>query len=119
MSIKCNLEIISAFKEVKFPKTKAELLSIAEAKNDLCEASIIALNQLDDKTFNSLDEVCSNVKIACTLEIYDVLKGFKFPADRDAILKYMDTKDCSKLAIQKINELHPGIEFYGISDICK
>lgn len=119
MSIHCNLEIISAFKEIQFPKTKNELLLIAETKDDISEASTIALNKLDNKTFESLDEVCSNVKIVCDLEIFDALKEFRFPASKSEIMKHMEEKNCSKLAIQKIDELHPDIVFNDISDVCK
>jgi len=113
------MEIISAFKEIRFPKTKSELLLIAETKDDISEASTIALNRLDDRTFNSIDEICSNVKIVCDLEIYDALREFKFPASKEEIRKYMESRNCSKLAIQKMDELHPDIVFNDISDVCK
>jgi hypothetical protein len=119
MSIQCNLEIIELLKKTQFPKSKNEILQIAISKNNLSEASIIALNNLEDKIFNSIDDVCANVKIVCNLEIFEVLRDYSFPARRDEILKFMEEAKASKLALQKIHELHPDITFNNIEDICK
>ncbi len=119
MSILCNFEIINLLKETNFPISKKEVLLLAQQKKNLSEASIIALNKLKDTTFNSIDEICSNVKIICDLEIYDILKNFKFPGKKSDILNYIKETEISELAAQKINELHPEIVFNSIEDVCK
>ena len=88
MTIYCNREIIEAFKDLTFPKTKRELILIAENIPELSEASNIALNKLEDKSFITLDAVCENVKIVCDLEIHDALKDIKFPATKKDILSH-------------------------------
>ncbi|MCL5070933.1 MAG: DUF2795 domain-containing protein, partial [Actinobacteria bacterium] len=69
MRIRCNREILSALKDIEFPKTKNQILALAETKNDICEASVIMLNKLENRTYHSIDEVCENVKVICNLEL--------------------------------------------------
>jgi hypothetical protein len=119
MTIYCNREIISAFKDVGFPKTKKELIQIANRMDDLSEASNIALNNLEDKTFEDLDEVCENVKIVCDLEIHAALKDLTFPASKYKIMDYIRSRDCSATVIQTLDDLPDEIIFKSIDDICK
>jgi len=119
MTIYCNREIIIAFKDVKFPKTKKELIQIANRMEDLSEASNIALNNLEDKAFKDLDEVCENVKIVCDLEIHDALKDLTFPATKYKIMEYITSRNFSATVIQTLDDLPDGIVFNSIDDICK
>ncbi len=119
MTIYCNREIISAFKDVEFPKTKKELIQIANRTEDLSEASNIALNNLEDRTFKDLDEVCKNVKIVCDLEIRDALKDITFPATKYKLMEYVTSRNCSATVIQTLDDLPGEIVFKSIEDICK
>ena len=119
MTIYCNREIISAFKDVEFPKTKKELIQIANRMDELSEASNIALNKLKDKIFKDLDEVCENVKIVCDIEIHEALEDLTFPATKYKIMDYIRSRKCSATAFQTLNELPDEIVFKSIDDICK
>ena len=119
MTIYCNREIIEAFKEIAFPKTKGELILAAENMPELSEASNIALNKLEEKTFKTLDEVCENVKIVCDIEIHDALKDLKFPATKKDILTHAGTKNCSLTVMETLDGLPDEIVYNTISDICR
>jgi hypothetical protein len=119
MSIYCNKEIMAALKGEKFPKSKNELINIAENYSNLSEASIIALNRLDEKVYKSLDDVCENIKIVCNLEIRDALKKIIYPVNKSEIMSYIENKNFSSIVVKTLDELPDDIIFNDISDICK
>ena len=119
MAIYCNKEIMSALKGERFPKSKNEIIKIAENYTDISEASIIALNKLEERVYKSLDEVCENIKIVCNLEIRDALKQIIYPVNKSEIMNYIKNKNCSDIVVKTLDELPEGIIFNCISDICK
>ena len=119
MAIYCNKEIMSALKGERFPKSKNEIINIVINYPDISEASIIALNRLDGRVYESMDDVCENIKIVCNLEIRDALKQIIYPVTRSEIMNYVKNKNCSDIVIKTLDELPEGIIFNGISDICK
>ncbi|MCX6383299.1 MAG: DUF2795 domain-containing protein [Actinobacteria bacterium] len=119
MRIYCNREIFSALNGMSFPKTKNEILSIAKVNNDICEASIISLNKIEEKVYYSIDEICENIKIVCDLELRSALKKIKFPATKSEILKKFKNKSYPYSIIEAINELPENLVYNNLSDICK
>ena len=119
MKVYCNREILSALKDINFPKEKSEILDIAKYQMDICEASIITLNQLDEKIFYSLDEVCKNVKIICSLELRNALKKVKFPVTKNDIIKYLKSKKYPDSIIDTTDGLPDDIVYRNISEICE
>ena len=95
MKIYCNREILSSLGGISFPKTKNEILSIAQVSKGISEASIICLNKIEDKVYYSIDEICENIKIVCSLELREALKKIKFPATKDEIIKKFKNKNYS------------------------
>ena len=119
MKVYCNREILSALKDINFPKKKSEILDIAKYQMDISEASIITLNQLDEKIFYSLDEVCNNVKIICSLELRNAIKKVKFPATKEDIIKYLKSRKCPDSIIDTTEGLPDDIVYNSISEICE
>ena len=119
MSIYCNREILTVFKDTDLPKSKSELIFIAKTKQDISEASIISLNQLEDKIFGTLEEICENIKITCTLGIYDALKDLAYPATGKEIMQHAKMKNSLINVIKELEELPEDITFKSIDDICK
>ena len=60
MTIYCESELLDALKEIIFPKTKYEIISALEKVEDIDEAFVIALDELEDKIYNSISEICDN-----------------------------------------------------------
>jgi hypothetical protein len=118
MKIYCNREILSALSGIGFPKTKNEILYIAEVSNDISEASIICLNKIEDKVYYSIDEICENIKIVCNLELRSALEKIKFPVTKSEIIKKLKNKNYSLSIINAIEELPENQVFNSISDIC-
>jgi hypothetical protein len=118
MKIYCNIEIYSALKSIDFPKTKNEILSIAEDSNDISEASIIFLNKIEDKIYYSIDEICENIKIVCSKELSDALKEIEFPVTKSEIIKKLHNKNYPPSVSEAIEELPEDQVFNSISDIC-
>jgi len=118
MKIYCNIEILSALSGISFPKTKNEILYIAEVSNDISEASIICLNKIEDKVYYSIDEICENIKIVCNLELRNALEKIKFPVSKSEIIKKFKNKNYSISIINAIEELPENQVFNSISDIC-
>lgn len=119
MAIYCNREIKAALKDVEFPNTKSKIISFAENNKGISEASIIALNKLEEKIYQTLDDVCENIKIICNLEVIDALKEISFPTTKNEIMNYIAEKNYSDIVIKSLDELPDDIIFNGISDICK
>ena len=119
MAIYCNREIMSVLKEEIFPKSKSEIINIVKNYSNISEASIIALNKLDERVYKSLDDVCENVKIVCNLEIRDALKQIIYPVTKIEIMNYIKNKNCSDIVNKALDELPEDIIFNGLSDICK
>jgi hypothetical protein len=119
MDLYCNREIISALKDVEFPKTKSEIISLVGNNQEISEASTIALNNLEEKLYKTLDEVCENVKIICNSEVTKALKEIKFPTTKKEIIEYIGFHNYSDIIIKTLDDLPDGVTFNGISDICK
>ena len=119
MALYCNREIISALKDVEFPRTKSEIISLIGNSKEISEASTISLNNLDEKLYETLDEVCENVRIICNSEVRRALKKIKFPATKNEIMEYIRFHNYSDIIIKTLDDLPDGITFNGISDICK
>ena len=119
MALYCNREIISALKDVKFPKTKSEIISLIGNSKEISEASTIALNNLDEKLYETVDEVCENIRIICDVDVTRALEKIKFPATKNEIMEYVRLHNYSDLIIMTLDDLPDGIIFDGIFDICK
>ena len=119
MAIFCNREIMDAVKDIEFPKKKAELIAYINKNKNISEASKIALNKLEDKVYNTIEEICDNVKIACDLEIKEALSEMYFPCNRDDILDYVRMRNYSEFVVKSLEDLPEGYTFANISDICK
>ena len=119
MKIYCNREIMSALSRIGFPKTKNEILSIAKVNDAISEASIICLNKIEDKVYYSIDEICENIKIVCSLELRSALEKIKFPTDKSEIMKKFENKNYSLSIINAIEELPENQVFNSIDDICQ
>jgi hypothetical protein len=119
MKVYCNREILSALKDINFPKGKSEILDIAKYQTDISEASIITLNQIDEKIFYSLDEICKNVKIICSLELRRALKKVKFPLTKSDIIKYLKSKKYPDSVIDTTEDLADDITYKSIAEICE
>jgi len=118
MKIYCHREILSALSKISFPKTKNEILYLAEVSNDISEASTICLNKIEDKVYYSIDEICENIKIVCNLELRNALEKIKFPVSKSEIIKKFKNKNYSISIINAIEELPENQVFNSISDIC-
>lgn len=119
MKVHCNREILSALKDIKFPKAKSEILDMAKYQMDISEGSIITLNQLDEKIFYSLDDICNNIKIICSLELRRALGKIKFPATKNAIIEYLKLRKYSNTLIDTADDLPDDIVYSSISEICE
>ena len=119
MKIYCSREILSSLSGIRFPKTKNEILSIAEVSNDISEASIVCLNKIDDKVYYSIDEICENIKIVCNLELRNALEKIKFPVTKSEIIEKFKNKDYSLSIMNAVEELPENIVFKSISDVCQ
>jgi hypothetical protein len=119
MKVYCNREILSALKDIKFPKVKSEIIDTAKYQMDISEASIITLNQLDEKIFYTLDEVCNNVKIICSLELRRALETIKFPVIKSDIIEYLKSKKYPDRIIDTTDGLSDDIVYSSISEICE
>ena len=119
MPIFCNREIIDALRSIRFPKSKDEILHHINGKNNVSEASGIALNKLENKIYYSNDEICENIKIVCDLEIRDALQEMNFPATKNDILDYVRFRNFSEFVLNSIEDLPEEYSFEGIADICK
>lgn len=119
MKVYCNREILSALKDIKFPKAKSEILDMAKYQMDISEAAIITLNHLDEKIFYSLDDICDNVKIICSLELRRALEKIKFPVTKSEIIEYLKLKKYSDMVIDTADGLPDDIVYRNISEICE
>lgn len=76
------------------------------------------MNKLEDKIYCSLDEICDNIKIVCSLELINVLKKMKFPITKNDIIKYLREKNYSNSVIDAVEDLSEEVVYKSISDIC-
>jgi len=118
MAIFCNREIMDAIKGIDLPKEKTGIINYINKNSNISEASKIALNKLDDKVYNSTDEICENVKIICDLEVRAALEEMDLPADKNEILDYVRFRNFSEFVVQSLENLPDGYTFNDISDIC-
>ena len=119
MSIFCNMEIMSALKGIKFPKTKSGIISYLEKSSDISEASLISLNRLKNKSYRNIDETCENIKIVCNLEIRDAIKDMPFPASKSDVMDFVRFRNFSDFVIKSLDIIPENYTFKGVSDICK
>jgi len=66
-----------------------------------------------------MDEVCENRSIVCSLEVYSVLQGLEYPADRKAILAYAESRGATEMAMGDLEQLPRGHKYGSIGDICR
>ena len=118
MAIFCNTEIMGALRSIRLPKSKDEILAHI-SDNNISEASGIALNKLENKTYYTSDEICKNIKIVCDIEIRHALQEMDFPATKNDILDYVRFRNYSDFVINSIEALPDEYKFEGIADICK
>ena len=102
MAIFCNREIVDALKSIRFPKSKKAILKLIDS--NISEASMIALNKLENKIYYSNDEICENIKIVCDLEIRNALMEMEFPLTKNDHKPFTD-QDYDKLNRILKNEL--------------
>ncbi len=117
MAIFCNREIIDAIKSIRFPKSKKDILKLID--NNISEASVIALNKLENKIYQRNDEICENIKIVCDLEIRNVLMEMDFPVTKNDILDYVRFRNHSDFVVSSIEALPDKYKFERIADICR
>ena len=117
MAIFCNREIVDALKSIRFPKSKKAILKLIDS--NISEASMIALNKLENKIYYSNDEICENIKIVCDLEIRNALMEMEFPLTKNDILDYVRFRNHSDFVVSSLEALPDKYKFEGISDICR
>lgn len=118
MAIFCNREIIDALKSIRFPKSKDDILKYID-NNNISEASMIALNKLENKIYRGNDEICENIKIVCDLEIRNALMEIDFPVTKNDILDYVRFRNHSDFVVSSLEALPDKYKFEGIADICR
>jgi len=80
---------------------------------------IIALNQLQEGVqYRNMDVVCENTSIVCSLEVYSALQGLGYPADKNAILAYAESRGATEMAMEDLERLPRGHKYRNIGDIC-
>lgn len=118
MAIYCSRDVFEALEGLTFPADKRKVISHASAQN-APEAVIIALNRLEEGVqFQNMDEVCENTSIVCSLEVYSALQGLEYPADKNAILAYAQSKDATEMVMEDLKRLPRGHKYRSIADIC-
>jgi len=101
-----------------FPATKEQVISYALG-HGAPESVVVALNQLaDNVVFLDVGAICENVSIACSLDVYQALEGFPFPAQRGKILEYARAKGATPAALAALSELAEGHTYGSIAEIC-
>lgn len=55
----------------------------------------------------------------CSEEIFEALSGFRFPADKEAVIGHATRKGGSKRAIEALKQLEAGVQFGDVGAICK
>ena len=119
MAIYCSRDVFEALEGLTLPANKQKIISHASAQ-DAPEAVIIALNRLQEGVqYQNMDEVCENTSIVCSLEVYSVLQGLKYPADKNAILAYAESRGATEMAMEDLKRLPRGHKYRSIGDICR
>ena len=118
MAIYCSRDVFEALEGLTLPADKQKIISHASAQ-DAPEAVIIALNRLQEGVqYQNMDEVCENTSIVCSLEVYSVLQGLKYPAHKKAILAYAESRGATEMAMDDLERLPRGHKYRNIGDIC-
>jgi len=118
MAIYCSRDIFEALEGLAFPADKRKIISHASAQG-ASEAVVIALNRLEEGVqFHNMDQVCENTSIVCSLEVYSALQGLEYPADKNAILAYAESKGATEMAVEDLKRLPRGHKYGSIGDIC-
>jgi len=110
---------MDAIKDLKLPESKTKIISYIDKNAEISEASRIALNKLENRTYGSKDEICENVRIVCDLEIRDALSEMSYPATKEGILEHVKMRESSEFVIKSLEDLPDGFTYNSISDICK
>ncbi len=118
MAISCSPDVFRSLEGIEFPADKGKLLRHASA-HGASEAVVVALNQLEEGVYyKGIDEICSNVSIVCSLEVYYALEGLDYPADKGKILSYARVHDASEVALKELQRLPSGHAYKGIDEVC-
>jgi hypothetical protein len=118
MGIHCASPVFEALEGLRFPASKQKIISHACASGAR-EAVVIALNHLQEGVqYQNVSQVCENASIACSVEIYGLLQGLEYPADREAILAYAESKGASETAIGPLRQLPQRLRYGSIAEIC-
>jgi hypothetical protein len=119
MVLFCSSDLFQALDGLAFPASKEEIVAYAEDR-DALEASIVALNQLQEGVlYEDIGAICDNVKVVCILELYRFLEAFPFPGDREKLLAFAEEKGASEVTVAILEELPEGYAFRGIGEICE
>lgn len=118
MAIYCSRDVFEALEGLTFPTDKRKIISRASAQG-ASEAVIIALNRLEEGVqFQNMDEVCENTSIVCSLEVYSALQGLEYPANKNAILAYAQSRGATEMAVEDLKRLPRGHKYSSIGEIC-
>ena len=60
LSIYCEGDLLFGLKKITFPKTKDEIIAAIEKIEEVSKASLIALDELEDKVQSSMSQICEN-----------------------------------------------------------
>jgi hypothetical protein len=118
MALYCSRELSEALEGIKFPATKAQIVSHA-THGDASEAALISLNSLPDGVeFSDIGAVCDNVSIVCSLDVYRALEGIRFPATKAEVLAYAVNRNAPESALAALRALLPRHRYLSISEVC-
>jgi hypothetical protein len=119
MGLYCSRDMFAALDGIHFPATKEDILDFAELK-DAQEAVVVALNELkDDAVYNDIEEVCENVRIACNLEIMQIMARAPFPAKREQLVDFVKRQDCQKYVVEAVEALPGEYTFENVDAACE
>ena len=110
---------MAALKDIDFPKSKSGVIPYIEKSSNINEASLISLNELEDRIYHTIDKVCENIKIECNQEIRAMLIEMKFPATKNDIIDYARFRNFSDFVIISLEKLPDSYTFKNISEVCK
>jgi len=118
MALYCSREIFQALEGLAFPSSKEQIISHA-TERDAPEAVVISLNSLPDgSSYESLAAICDNVSIVCSLDVYRVLEGIRFPATKAELLAYAVGRNAPEGALAALRALPSGHKYLSIGEVC-
>ncbi len=118
MALYCSREIFEALEGLQFPATKAQIMAYV-TERDAPEAVLISLNSLPDGVeFKDIGAVCDNVSIVCSLDVYRVLEGIRFPATKPELLAYAVNRNAPESVLSALRALAPRHRYLSIGEVC-